>query len=48
MKEKKTNYVPVRLNDTQIQILDRMIDGKNIKNRGQAIQALITIKGIFG
>jgi len=48
MKEKKDNMVGVKLNDTQIEMLDKMIDGKTIKNRSQAIQALINKKIILG
>lgn len=48
MKEKKENMVGVKLNDTQVETLDKMIDGKTIKNRSQAIQALINKKAILG
>ncbi|USL56778.1 hypothetical protein IAQ00_13755 [Pantoea ananatis] len=48
MKEKKNNMVGVKLNDNQTETLDKMIDGKTIKNRSQAIQYLINQKIILG
>ncbi|MFP9459316.1 hypothetical protein AB6D30_03265 [Pectobacterium brasiliense] len=48
MKEKKLNMVGVKLNDTQLLTIDKMIDGVIIKNRSQAIQKLINLKAILG
>jgi len=48
MKEKKDNMVGVKLNAQQVLALDQMIDGVTIKNRSQAIQALINKKIILG
>jgi len=48
MKEKKDNMVGVKLSDTQLAVIDQMVDGKIIKNRGQAIKALINKKIILG
>ncbi|MBQ4790494.1 MULTISPECIES: hypothetical protein [Pectobacterium] len=48
MKEKKSNMVGVKLNDTQLLTIDKMIDGLIIKNRSQAIQKLINLKAILG
>lgn len=40
--------VGVKLNDTQLLTIDKMIDGVMIKNRSQAIQKLINLKEIIG
>ncbi|WP_180999123.1 hypothetical protein [Pectobacterium odoriferum] len=48
MKEKKLNMVGVKLNDTQLLTIDKMIDGVIIKNRSQAIQKIINLKAILG
>ena len=48
MKQRKNNMVGVKLNDSQTEALDKMIDGRTIKNRSQAIQYLINQKLILG
>lgn len=48
MKEKKSHMVGVKLNDTQVGIIDKMIADGQAKNRSEAIQKLITRKGITG
>lgn len=41
-KEKKSTLVGVRLNDSQVKLLDKLIDENElISNRSQAIQYLI-------
>ncbi|MDG0801083.1 hypothetical protein [Pectobacterium polaris] len=48
MKERKLNMVGVKLNDTQLLKIDKMIDEVIINNRTQSIQKLINQKAIIG
>ncbi|HCA0103477.1 ribbon-helix-helix domain-containing protein [Pseudescherichia vulneris] len=48
MKEKKNNMVGTKLNDSQLQLLDRLIEEGKAKSRSGSIQYLINEKIILG
>ena len=48
MKEKKKNYIPVRLNDRQVTVLDVLIKCGTCKSRSDAIQYLINKEQALG
>ncbi|CNH78061.1 Uncharacterised protein [Yersinia mollaretii] len=48
MKEKKENYIPVRLNDRQVTVLDMLIKNGICRTRSDAIQYLINKEQTLG
>lgn len=48
MKETKQHQVGVKLNDAQVQLLDKLIEDGKAKNRSAAIQYLINQQLILG
>ncbi|EFT2974682.1 TPA: hypothetical protein ACN6Y1_003049 [Escherichia albertii] len=48
MSDKKQNMVGVKLNDLQVQLLDKLIETGKAKTRSAAIQYLINEKAIKG
>ncbi|CNE43104.1 TPA: hypothetical protein ACPZRY_004505 [Yersinia enterocolitica] len=48
MKEKKENYIPVRLNNRQVTILDVLIKSGKCRSRSDAIQYLINKQQALG
>lgn len=48
MKEKKGNYIPVRLNDRQVTVLDMLIKNGICRTRSDAIQHLINKQQALG
>lgn len=47
MKEKKNNMVGVKLNDAQLQLLDKLIEEGKSKSRSGSLQYLINEKLIL-
>ncbi|CAI1737931.1 Uncharacterised protein [Serratia proteamaculans] len=48
MKEKKESYIPVRLNDRQVTVLDMLINNGTCRTRSGAIQYLINKQQALG
>lgn len=48
MKEKKENYIPVRLNNRQVTVLDVLIKNGTCRTRSEAMQYLINKQQALG
>ncbi len=48
MKEKKENYIPVRLSTRQVSVLDVLIKNGTCRTRSDAIQYLINKQQALG